>query len=536
MKKRGHLSPDEVRTWLASKRCALGIRESTGAQFEMTGPIAQNRMYRQKVRERGMVDTGLIYSFAQSGTDIFANKVVHQIVADARAEKFDVLVIAYASRFARDMHDAMVLLRTLLDLGVPVYFCKEETLAGLETRWMRKVGRELLTAHEFSDDLSEAREETVRDMWATYHVALGGAAFGYRYEGRRPTRLVRDERVVVGKPAWAWVRWIFERYLSKEVTMSDIANELNALGVLTKYGRRFTVSTIQDILENTIAKGQVRFHAGRPDEDAQQFEDLRVISDEIFGRATALKRKRAESRLNPRRLKHTYVLKDLAVCGGCGANMWGRPSNSRRGDKRGLVLFHRLRTDGVVCDYVRVSHNEWHLDAQVGAWLAELRLPPQALDRVRQLVREQTADRTSEKIRGRLEAKRKRGLEMYLEGELDKAAWSEIRSTLDGQIAALPAPAIEPLPSEVELVANLGDLWAQASATEKRDLAERIFLKLVLAPEPTAFARAMERCRYVRGNRISEFVVRPQFEALVAACRAYQIELRGAQVPARDAA
>jgi hypothetical protein len=525
MKKRGRLSSDEVRTWLLGKRAALGLRESTGAQFEMTGPIAQTRLYGQKIRERGMQATGLIYSFAQTGTDIFANKMVHQIVADARAKKFDVLVIAYASRFARDMHDAMVLLRTLLDLGVPVYFCKEDTLAGLEARWMRKVGRELLTAHEFSDDLSWAREETVRDMWEAHHVALGGAAFGYRYEGRRPTRLVKDERIVAGKPAWEWVRWIFDRYLTKTVSMTEIADELNTLGVLTKYGRRFTCSTIQDLLGNPIATGRVRFHPNRVDEDSKQYEELRVISNTTFARASALRRKRAESRLHPKRVKNDYVLKDLAVCGGCGANMWGRPSNARRSGKRGLVLFHKDRTDGVTCEYVRVSHNEWHLAAQVGAWLAELTLPPQAIARVREILREQMTDRTSDSLRARLLAKRARGLETYLEGDLDKAAWAEIRSRLDGQIAALPAPTVEPLAGEVELIASLGDLWAEASSSEKRDFAERLFLRLVLAPDPVAFERDRQRCRYIRGNRISALVVRPELEAIVAACRASRREL-----------
>jgi len=358
---------EEARRWLRGKRAAFLLRESSIPQMEMTGPLGQKRSHGQATNKWGLIATQLLYSFAHSGTDIFSNPIAHQIIADARAKKFDVLVIAYASRFSRDLHDAMVLLHTLVAAGVPVYFVKEDTLAGFEERWMRKVGRELLSAHEFSDDFSQERCDTNMTNWVERGIANGRPAFGYRWTDTHPARIVKDDRAVCGKPAWEWTRFCFERYLTKKVTLADIARELNAASLRSLSGKLFSGQSVRSILKNPIATGWLRFHVGRADEDKKYREDLRLITDGEFNRTQAIMRKRRESHLHPARVKYTYIFKDIARCGGCGSHYWGKAFNLG-GVVTAIALTHpRPSIDDQHCPLRYATHSERKLEVQVGS-------------------------------------------------------------------------------------------------------------------------------------------------------------------------
>jgi hypothetical protein len=64
------------------------------------------------------------------------------------------------------------------------------------------------------------------------------------------------------------------------------------------------------------------------------------------------------------------------------------------------------------------------------------------------------------------------------------------------------------------------ELWDKATREERQQLADQLFEKLVLPPDPAHLARTQRQRRtWMRSGRIEQFVVRPEYEALVALCR-----------------
>lgn len=138
----------------------------------------------------------------------------------------------------------------------------------------------------------------------------------------------------------------------------------------------------------------------------------------------------------------------------------------------------------------------------MGEWLRELVLPTEALKRVQRFVRERPEHREVEAMRARLDAKRRTALESKIEGDITKEHWREIREIIDAQLPTLPLHPVEPTADEVQLIANIGELWDRASRSERQGLAEQVFEKA----SPCSRARA---CRAHAAPRSSLDAVRP---------------------------
>lgn len=101
----------------------------------------------------------------------------------------------------------------------------------------------------------------------------------------------------------------------------------------------------------------------------------------------------------------------------------------------------------------------------------------------------------------------------------------------------LPVAPTEPTVEEVELIANIGELWARASRADRQLLAERLFERIVLAPDPADLARSKRQGRrFTRANRVAEFIVRAQYEALIELCRVTEDTLEDGERQVAEAA
>ncbi len=129
----------DSREWLRDKRPAAYVRESTERQGDKFGPESQKLMMRRALERFSIREIAHTYSDLVTGTSVLKRSDFRKMVADAKAKRFDVLLVALVDRFGRNETDSWVYLDALKDAGVPVYFCDEDILTVVDDDWRDQV-------------------------------------------------------------------------------------------------------------------------------------------------------------------------------------------------------------------------------------------------------------------------------------------------------------------------------------------------------------------------------------------------------------
>ena len=164
-------NPEDLR----GLRAALWIRESTPGQFDRYGPETQRRLIRAAIARLGLVDTGIEFSVARSGSTVYLHRTMREAIAAAQAGAYDVLVVAYVDRWQRNLRQTLnVLEDELHPAGVAVWFCDEEILSSCERNWDQLV------------DLAKAAESWLRRHRRRVKEGLAAKLASKRDPGGRP--------------------------------------------------------------------------------------------------------------------------------------------------------------------------------------------------------------------------------------------------------------------------------------------------------------------------------------------------------------
>ena len=121
---------------LRGLRAARWIRESTAGQYDRYGPEVQGGQIAAAIRRLGLVDTGLAWSPAHSGSTVHGSPAMRAMLEAAGAGAFDVLVVARSDRWQRNLRQTLNLLEDDLHaVGVVVWFDDEQLLSSCERNW-----------------------------------------------------------------------------------------------------------------------------------------------------------------------------------------------------------------------------------------------------------------------------------------------------------------------------------------------------------------------------------------------------------------
>lgn len=268
-----------------------------------------------------------------------------RLMEDARAKRFDVLLVDDLSRLSRDQIEVARAVRMLKHWGIRLLGVSD----GIDTE--RKghkieVGLRGLMGELYLDDLAD---KTYRGLMgqALKGNSAGGLPYGYRAvaveDGR--TREVREDQA-------KWVRWIFEQF-NGGASPRAIAVELNRMQVPSARGSTWVVSAIYGdkrgigILSNPIYVGRWiwnrshwvkhpvtgrRQRQERPESEwiITQREDLRIVADEAWSAVQGRQRGvRARTRAAQARSGASarggagpkYLFSGLLRCGTCGGSI-----------------------------------------------------------------------------------------------------------------------------------------------------------------------------------------------------------------------
>ena len=105
------------------------VRESTAAQAEKWSPERQRSDIVRAAGELGMTAAEPTW-YERTGSGEAESAELARALADARAGRFDVLVVLTTSRFARNRTEAVRMKGEFRKAGVPVYFVLERIISG----------------------------------------------------------------------------------------------------------------------------------------------------------------------------------------------------------------------------------------------------------------------------------------------------------------------------------------------------------------------------------------------------------------------
>lgn len=279
---------------LTGLRAALWVRESTAGQFDAFGPDSQREQYARALERWGLLDTGVEWTVSHSGWRIASHPAWAEMLGQA-GETFDVLVVGYASRFARSLEAHVDARRAFHAAGAAILFADERILSSDESAW-ESWAREALEAEAYSRRLSRR----VREGLATKRRRLGTPggnrpALGFRREGRPPILVADEERLAVVRRAFV---------LS--------AGGMRDREVAAQIGLK--VTHLREVLTNPIYRGRLR--TGEPAATPP------VIDPALWDQVQETRRRWARRNCAPVRHRG-YALSSILHCAACGRRLTG---------------------------------------------------------------------------------------------------------------------------------------------------------------------------------------------------------------------
>lgn len=305
-------------------KIAAYCRVSTEKEAQIDSLEKQIEFFNEFTKKNGYELCKLYADEGISGKQIKHRKQFQQMMIDAKAKKFDKVVVKDVSRFARNTVDLLQSVRELKSYGVQVDFLNNgEVMEGGSEFILTILGA---MAQQESANMSK-RVKFGKDITAK-KGRVPNLVFGYdKIPDERYTLKINEEEAKI-------VKEIFESYVYKGIGTTKVAWNLNDRGIRTKKTKSKWVQTsIVRMLKNPIYTGRVTnkksevtdFITGTrkelPEEEWIVVEkpEMRIISDELFNRAQELLEQRSnEFKLNNKREKTEYVFSTLIYCKHCG--------------------------------------------------------------------------------------------------------------------------------------------------------------------------------------------------------------------------
>ncbi len=285
---------------------------------------------------QGYIDEGL------SGISTAKRENFHNMINDAQAGRFDLVITKEISRFARNTLDSIKYTRDLLGYGVGVFFQNDNinTLdedSELRLTIMSGIAQDEL--RKLSSRIKFGHQQAIKN-----HVVLGNSRiFGYDK---------KDKKLVINEEEAKMVRELFELYATDEYSMKQIENLFWGKGYRNRNGNKIAHSTMANTISNPKYKG---YYVGNkvkvvdmftkkqhflPPEEWVMFKDETgelvpaIVSEELWEKANKVLAKRSKDvKDRQNQCNHANLLTGKLYCTHCGAAYYRRDSVDKTGRK-----------------------------------------------------------------------------------------------------------------------------------------------------------------------------------------------------------
>ena len=452
---------------------------------------AQRREFFEFCRQKGWE---VVETFTEEGRCAWVESIdkraaLKLMMEGVRASRFDVVVAHTLDRFSRNMLVTLESFRTFSQNNVSFACVKQDI------DYSTPEGR-LFTimlggfAQYFSDSLSGHTKKGMKER-AQQGMFNGEPPWGYERctiecIGLDETHtgchidLMRGPKVVE----------LFERYTTGTQSQSSLTDWLNEQGFRTKGnrkrdslgreieggGRKFTGSSVRDILKNPFFVGLVRYKGElfqgkhQPLIDKDLFERVQQQSQQNRSRRSSGVKRKTESAL---------LLTELIRCYECGTPLWSQT----QGRDSGTYYKSPPKGFDTGCDYRGQAFVGRPVDEQTGQIFGEFTLREDWIDWViSNYVLEASvseAVRKRQAIKDRLERARR----LYVEGDFTLADYTKIKNEIDGLLASAYIPEFDDAVEAGKILNDFCTLWRCASVSKRNRLLRTMLRAMYVDPE-----------------------------------------------------
>ena len=305
-------------------KIAAYCRVSTEKEAQIDSLEKQIEFFNEFTKKNGYELYKLYADEGISGKQIKHRKQFQAMMQDAKAKKFERVVVKDVSRFARNTVDLLQSIRELKSYGIQVDFLNNGVVMEGGSEFILTILGAM--AQQESANMSK-RVKFGKDITAQ-KGRVPNIVFGYdKMPNERYILKINEEEAKL-------VKEIFESYVYKGWGTTKIAWDLNDRGIRTKRDKaKWVQNGIVRMLKNPIYTGRVTnkksevtdFITGTrkdiPEDEWIVVErpEMRIISDELFNKAQEILAQRSnEFKLNNKREKTEYVFSTLIYCKHCG--------------------------------------------------------------------------------------------------------------------------------------------------------------------------------------------------------------------------
>ena len=198
-------------------RVAAYCRVSTGSDEQLVSLQAQKSHYEAYIKANPEWEyVGLYYDEGISGTKKENRTELLRMLSDCENKKIDLIITKSISRFARNTTDCLEMVRKLLDLGIYIYFEKENiNTQSMESELMLSILSGLAESESIS--ISENNKWAIQRRFQNGTFKISYPPYGYDNI---------DGQMVVNPEQAEIVKYIFAEVLSGKGTQK-IADDLN---------------------------------------------------------------------------------------------------------------------------------------------------------------------------------------------------------------------------------------------------------------------------------------------------------------------
>ncbi|MED4125559.1 recombinase family protein [Halalkalibacterium halodurans] len=421
---------------METPRYAVYVRVSTEKDEQISSIQNQIDICRNWIERQGWEwrEESVFKDDGYTGTILVDRPAMQVLLEKARNYEIDIIVFKSIHRLARDLKDA------------------------LEIREIFQASRaRIISVEEGYDSQEVGKNDMSYEMWSMFAAQYSrtvssstSAAFAAKvrrgeHAGRVPYGYDRvDNKLVIKEEEAKIVRLIFDLYTEKGWGMKRITYHLNKLGIKPKKNDKWQFTSVQRILQNQTYTGRFVYNrytkikvAGRkkqienPREKWIIYEDHhpRIISDEQFNKANS-------NRDHKVKLSAWNELRGIAKCAHCGSRMVISQSSRKKKDGS-ITRWRYLKCSKYFRSGECVAHEPLPYEKVRDFLLNILKKKGESIDLT---LKNDIRDKQDLRMKqlneqlGKLQVKKDRLLELYMDAFIDKSEYQVKRSELEAEI------------------------------------------------------------------------------------------------------